>query len=165
MIWEFAHCKTNFWLWLMSAREIQGNPMRIAHNRGTSGDWIWRMRWLWLSPFNQIYRVWFWSSSLGWLLDPRNAWTLIYIYIRIYIYISYIIYNITIYFIIFHHISSLHHIFRPPKTPWCLTGISTLGPSNPDRNAMVVTRQRDLCAAHGGPNPSSVGLLPRGELP
>jgi hypothetical protein len=144
-----------------------GNPGESHEDSTQSGNQWWldlaHALTLTLSPFNQIYRVWFWSSSLGWLLDPRNAWTLIYIYT--YIYISYIIYNITIYFIIFHHISSLHHIFRPPKTPWCLTGISTLGPSNPDRNAMVVTRQRDLCAAHGGPNPSSVGLLPRGELP
>ena len=28
---------------------------------------------------------------------------------------------------------------------------------------MVATRQCDLCATHGGSNPSSFGLLPRGD--
>lgn len=96
-----------------------GNPGESHEDSTQSGNQWWldlaHALTLTLSPFNQIYRVWFWSSSLGCFLDPRNAWTLI-----LYIYINYIIYNITIYFITFHHISSLHHIFSKLRgcPPW-----------------------------------------------
>ena len=85
-----------------------GNPGESHEDSTQSGNQWWldlaHALTLTLSPFSQIYRVRFWSSSLGWLLDPRNAWTLIYIYIYVYIYlILYIISRyISSYFIIFH---------------------------------------------------------------
>ena len=152
MIWEFAHCKINFLIMIDDV--CSGNPGESHEDSTQSGN-----QW-WLDLAHAFSDSESFQPDLpGMVLKLQFGMVFrLILYIYTYIYISYIIYNITIYFITFHHISSLHHIFKPP-------GISTLGPSNPDRTAMVLTRQRDLCAAHGGPNPPSVGLLPRGELP